>query len=754
MRPAKNSHAQSPPLVRVGADLAAAPSRYGASRSIASWMAVGVAVATLIAILIGGRDLVGSSIFSWHLERPALHEGGGELLVAGLLLWWTMQRAGITARFALSAAVVALYLRHHGVDAAVLASGMYCLGLYGLGRRLDAWIYRENSPELRIVRSAGFGIGAAGLVLWLAALLFGLGFEASRVLGLATAAVGLVAWAFTAPFRDIPRARPDPLTASAYALGLVALLALMARSNTVLYYDSIWYGLRPDRVLFGNHGVYSFLGLTTQVHYYPKLYEVVLAPLQGWGDLSFVIGFNAWCLLLLFVASRGLALTCGVSAERSSVLAIMLACFPAFIGVAETSKGDILAAAMVVMAIHALQLGLQRRDPGYFSLVLIGALLASGLRLSALPWLAVLFVMTAALWGGELVRRPRTAFDWIRGRPGLMVAAVAFLTLLVHYRTWLLAGTPLITNASTQLLFDRLGWTLRYPVGALTGGEPASGLAALADLPYLALAPSLFVFHTFKWMGAAWLVAFPAALLRLFVPDRRKWLRSNAIPLTVGLAFPLLLAVNSWPSRGGDGNYFIVPAICLTCVGWSWLGKSRLADAVLVVCGALGLVAYLVTSNWVAGTTPFQMELGRAVRDERQQLSDYLSQGELNYVANFFAKCNRHTRVTGLLPETGQAFALPIRFEPLQEMAWNNPMAFTSEIRFVELMDATGTQFLVLPATREMAYLAPQLELHGFVDRTLERLIRRGDAMLVTQRGAFRIYRLLDAAPPRGCPSH
>lgn len=713
------------------------------------------------ATMAGAIDLLSSGRFTWHLKQPAFVQGGIELLALWVLLvaFQCMRAKRLGA--ALAVTVTVLYLRLHAIDLAAVASGAYCFGIYSLGRRIDTYLSRrqlQDSPIAysgrRLARATALGISAMTLVLWLPALVWGLSFEKTRLLGMLVAAIGWIFWLLHRPWRTwtLPQWRTDVLSASARALIVVCMLAVLARSNTAIYYDSIWYGLRPDRVLFGEHGVYNFLGLTTQVHYYPKLYEVLLAPLYGWGDLSFVVAFSMWALLLLAIAIQSLARDHGISSRKSWIIATVLVCYPAFAGTAETSKGDVMGAAFVLFGIAALVHTTKTRMSYLLGDVLMYALLATTLRLSTLPWLVVLCVGSALVLANFVRTQPARSLDWLWKGSGVAIGLAFSAALLVHYRTWLLTGTPLITNEDMQSLFDKLGFAIRYPIGHLTGRTTVAGFDGLKWFPQLALHPSGFVFHIIKWLGALWLSAFVLGLFRAaFLRGRKRWLMQNWMLIAMGLAFPALLALGSWPEPGGDGNYFLVPVACICIAGFSVVSTSRLFDAALLACGAIGLAAYLATANWVSGTAPFSIDLSRSPFDEKQQIHGYLARDDLTYLAAYLGSCNRHTRVVGILPNRGPAFALPVRYEPLQESRWNNRSAFVSSSTLADFMQATGTQLLILPDSAAAPWIADHYALYEFVDQAIQDMARRGDATEITRRGVYRIYRLRRSAPLRGC---
>ncbi|TZF91191.1 hypothetical protein [Cognatilysobacter lacus] len=719
-----------------------------------------VAAACVLATAAGAGELLRSGTFDWHLRQPTFVQGGLELMVVWVLLF-AASRLRRSAAFAVaSAAVVVLFVRLHSVDLALIASGVYCAGIYGLGSFLSrALAPQPASADLAEGRRVLVGLLTLSCVLWSGGLWYGLGFRQTQLLGAALALAGLALGA--GRWRSLGHAAADrvrgernALASAGWTLLATALLGLLVRTNTVLYYDSIWYGLRPDRVLFGEHGIYSYLGLTTQVHYYPKLYEVALSPLQGHGDLSIDLAFNLWATLFLVFVVRACAMAQGISTRTSTLLAVALTCVPACLGAAETSKGDVLAAAFVLLAARFVQEFARTRDSRLLADVLACALVATGLRLSTLPWLAVLLLATVALWVRLVLHRRTAAFAWLRGGAGMLSALAVWTVGLVHYRTFALTGTWLITNAKLQHSLDALGWKLRFPIGSLTGGEAPAGASGLVDVLNFAVAPSGYRFHVIKWMGAVWLVGALVVLARLAIaPSRVAWLRRHGVILAIGLLFPVVICLNAWPVRGGDGNYFIVPAACLAIAGFAAIRTSRLVDAGLLASAVIGTAMYLLTSNWVTGTEVPPRTLLRSPFDARQQLDAYLAQDNLTYVANYLGKCNVHTRVTGLLPDSGPAFALPARYEPLQEMDWDNAASLASTDAFGRLMKATGTQLVVLPADDRLPHVATQRRLFDFVRSAMLSWQASGRAVEQTRRGDYVLYRLTDAAPLRNCPA-
>jgi hypothetical protein len=92
-----------------------------------------------------------------------------------------------------------------------------------------------------------------------------------------------------------------------------------------------------------------------------------------------------------------------------------------------------------------------------------------------------------------------------------------------------------------------------------------------------------------------------------------------------------------------------------------------------------------------------------------------------------------------------------VRYEPLQEMSWNNAGSFQNPAAFLQLLGSTGTQLVVLPRQATMPHLADQQALYEFARRAIGELTGDGEATLVTGVGDYDVYRLSRSAPLRGC---
>ncbi len=664
------------------------------------WATWAFSLSAVALTVFGIFRLIADGPFGWHVRQPSFIQGGLELLVLTLILGTAMAFARGRARVLLVLAAAAIYFRLHSIDFAVMGALTYGCGIYGLGWSLTRILKISPSNEGYLYRNHALriftGLALLASVLFLGGFLFAWSYESSRAVAVALAIAGCVATlASVGQRRPITLPWPTSRWTALFAAVIMAVLAAaVARSNTLIYYDSIWYGMRPDRVLFGAKGLFEFIGLTTQVHYYPKLFEVVLSPLQSSGDFSLAIAANALCAVLFCMAVVSLARQMDLSRLVGMAAAALVLCTPAAAGSVETTKGDILAITLVIFASSALCSYYRRRDPGLLVDVAVFALLASTVRLAVLPWLALIFVAWSLTVATGPWRKHVARGDWQLFRHLLLAIPAALAFLLTHLRTFVLTGTPLITNASLQESLSTLGFSLRFPVGSLLGAGSREGLATAADvLLNTAVAPQLYEFHVFKWMGAAWLAGIAIIALRLF-PLARK----NGAMLVLGLAaiFPALLAFNAWTVRGGDGNYFLVSITAIYLAALATLDQqSRVLRCALLFCVLGGTCAYLFSSNWVTGTRPFSASLLGSPWDQYAQTREFQQRDVgIAPISDILAKCSLHLRVAGTLPLPA-AFTLPVQYEPIQEWTWNNSESFRGSSSFAKLTQATDTDLII-----------------------------------------------------------
>ncbi|HEY0179670.1 MAG TPA: hypothetical protein VGC30_08565, partial [Dokdonella sp.] len=235
-----------------------------------------VAIATAAAFIgVPIWELIVPGPFDWHVQTAAYWQGGLEavaliaIVSAAFLLRPRWPRA-------LAIVAVALYLRRHAVDAALLVDALYLEIVVGVGMTLRRLLrVPPASDSLDYVLAFVAGLAVWSVCAWTASA-----FELGSARDLQWLTVLLAAAAAFGGQRPLlaqlwRRARAQTPAGRLWCGALAAwLLVLFARARVAIGFDTQWYGLRGAYVLVPDRSVYEPLALTSPVHYYPKLYEL------------------------------------------------------------------------------------------------------------------------------------------------------------------------------------------------------------------------------------------------------------------------------------------------------------------------------------------------------------------------------------------------------------------------------------------------------------------------------------------------
>ncbi len=647
--------------------------------------------------------------FSWHVRQPAFWQGGLEALaLIGIVAGACAARGRMLV---LAAIALLLYLRHHAVDVAVLLDVLYLEIIIGFGafvRRVFGLPAPRDSGEYLQV----FVLGLLGwsVLAWSASALDA---GSIRQLRWLTLLVGVPA--LFGRHRPLIAFLVDGLRARApierfWCGAIVAWLAVLhARSKVAFGYDALWYGLRPEYVLNPHHSVFEPLGLTSPVHYYPKLYEVFLLPLSALGDNSVPIGMSIWILVLILLACDRLGRRLDLPARAALPVLATIATLPALASVAVGPKTDMISIALLLFAANAAFTFLDTRSPADALWLLICAALAPLAKLTALPFAGALVLATlfAAIRGRG--REPSFVYDpptGARERRLALAAAVAaaIVATFVITRTWLLAGMPTVGPDVLFQTWRALGMSLKEPVGTLDWTTPQ----VWADVPMLLVdwlfRPQTMPHVVTAWVGNVWAWLALSAMLAALAGARRGR-RVAYWPLVGLMAAGLVLAIGvRYLVRGSDGNYFLaalLPTILVTAAAaFARLGNAQRAFAVALAClpaFALFQATYsFASAGWVPGTRAFDLDLTRDWQESRRERWSRLQRAGLATIGRYLKEQDGLTRSVGYAAEP-ESFLLPSRFEYLPTISYSHPEYLATPEAFDAFLRAQQIRFLILP---------------------------------------------------------
>ena len=440
----------------------------------------------------------------------------------------------------------------------------------------------------------------------------------------------------------------------------------MAHSNAVLDPDSLWYSFRPERVLVGESSVFEFIGMVSPVHYFPKLYEVLTLPLAAAQEIT-LMQARASCSghcwrVLVFTWLRELGHDPATALRRCSAGVDI----PAFSNVTLSAKPDVFAALMVVAMAWFCWRFQATRDARTIPWLLASAALAVGAKLAVIPYVAV---MGAAFL--VLLARRRPARTPLREHDGLWpMAGAAAVLVLVSARTWMLAGMPTVGPEQLIAVWNAFGMSLRFPVGTLewTDALPWQHIARI--LTGWAFDPTRFSHLQISWPGNVWwLLPLAAAFAPRVMPATApRWL----LWLLPGTALLMLVTI-AFVNEGGDGNYFLAPAVLAT-IGALDFAFGRLGAGLRCAlrCVSLALfVAFhggysLMSAGWGPGTRAWDTDFGRENRDQRARDQAALTQLGLATAAEHLRNAGSRMRVVG----RGGDNRLPARYEEVENLLY------------------------------------------------------------------------------------
>ncbi|MCB1566179.1 MAG: hypothetical protein KDI78_11250 [Xanthomonadales bacterium] len=644
-----------------------------------------MAIAASLAVFLN-LTLVGP--MAWHFQQPAAVQGGIEAILLLTMLAFFATRDGKSRWFGI-AALLAFYLRRHHVDVPVLIVLLVAEGLVSAGAVADR---SNDTPDIwRSVRRM-----VLGLCLWLAILLV------LHANGLARPGLSLGILLLTsitlllvrrqssvvAPTLRAFSKRPAPERAG-WALLAGWFVVLMARSNHVIGSDTLWYLIRGQYVLAPNGSFFEPLGLVSAVHYFPKLWELLLLPWDAASDLSFGVGFD---LMLLATGLMALAIVLrrlGINRTMLPLALLAIATLPAISSAVLQLKTDIAAwmFCMVALAAAARWFEYGGRKPIIWIACSIG--LACCAKLTALPYMGVLVLAVAAL--SVLQRSPTIrdaqAADPIKttGFSDWMLLGLTFcIGLSMLWRTLVTSGMPTIGPGPLVSIWNLLGMHLKAPAGTLDWLRPQDWSDAPWLLPEALFAPNELPKVRITWIGNIWFLCGLLVLLWRGAadssqpdPGRQQLSRALWAVSATGL---LLLLGWEYHVRGSDGNYFIVALSAVSCLGFA--AVSRLANTIsrrrglvvmLLICSAWQAALGFVSSAWSSpGTRAFDLDLGRSVLDTRATLAHRRTLAGLDPIYRILKGLPADTRVVGV-GKSVDVHLLPLRVEALEAIYYSRP---------------------------------------------------------------------------------
>jgi len=702
----------------------------GVTGGRSGWIAISWGLVFAVFFILPVIDLYAPGrVLWWHIRERAYVQGGIEVVVLYFLMVFALGRTRFRTAAILCLGLSAFYLRRHHVDLPTLAGLAYVEFLLLIG----AWLrHRFMSPKMPD-GSLFFYNFLIGTIAWIAVLLIAsaVGFGRPVDLAAVTVVCAVVAFAWLRPplasIRLFRRAWELPRAQRWWTAAFVVwILVLMARSNNTVGFDPLWYGLRPEFVLAPEKSLFDETGLVFPVFYFPKLFELLLLPLSAVPDFSYPIALNVGILGLVGLLVHRLCLDGGARDGLSTAAAAVAMTIPAIANSALTPKPDLIASFFVLLSVWLLFRAFRHRDVNDVLFAASAALLSMQCKLVAIPYVGVLglSVAVASWWFSRRHARSPSAdgafIDW-SASSGLAraccIGAVG-LSLVFMWRTWSLTGMPTIGPDPLIQIWTWLGFQFIEPAGTLRWTWPQVWSEVPGVMIDMLFFPSRLSNLVITWIGNIWL---SLALFGVYCgwAYRRKFALSveQSFLFTPLIFCGLLLAFGAkYHSRGGDGNYLIVPLFiaicsavtCLTQVTERGSTEDRLSLAAMAV-SALFHVSFSFANAWwdPPGTRRWDVDLSRSTIDTPERRSAVLAYTGLAEVEQYLHSLPKPLRVVGYVNREVNAFWLSTRFESIETVGYSRPEYIATEagfLRFLKLAQIDAVIMPIDPTDRPPAY--------------------------------------------------
>lgn len=685
--------------------------------------ALAIVIFGVLLAICGPLNLVLEGPFIWSIQQPEAWQGGIELGALAILAAAAAYYLRGWQRGLLLGMLCLTYARRHGVDLAIVGSLAYFEGIASLG--LIAYRGFSRVKDCAVddyLIALSMGLLAWSCTEW---LLSAVGLGSLRDLEIAAILIlgGALCMERRPPILSFLYSRMGQRDISAALMSAFAcavVLMLFAKSAVSIDFDSLWYGMRGDRVLVSAGSVFRSLGLVASVHYAPQAYELLLVPLSGLHSVTATFGFTIWCVLALGICLYAIGERLGWKPVLSLMMVAVALATPAVLNIAITAKGDVLAAYWIFFGLYGFIRYRQSKDWRWLLLVLAGAPAAISFRMSAFVYAGLLALIALIYLATELVARSKESAP-LPLRNGIwlwiIVGSLSLFTL-VTTRTYLLAGLPFIEPGILVRLTEMLGFARKFPASNAPPQNISWNHEILPLLFDFAFRPAKLPHVRIAWAGSA-CVFFSIIGLALNRFNMRAFSRLYIFWIFAS-TFIVILQLVQFPDRGGDGNYFIVPILCLIVAGLGSVGNHLLQKslpghclrAVLFLFVISSVLVALVTGSWGPGTRGFDLDFRKPGADYNVRAKAVLAYNGMMPIYDFLRKLPRDTRALGLVPDSMLEKLpdswLPVREESLNAISMYMPPYASSSKAIESFIERDKIEYVMLP-TDGSSYISSQL---------------------------------------------
>jgi len=598
------------------------------SLNMALIILIGQLLLALALIALPYRDLFINGPFTWQLHQLRFTQGGIEALVLlTLCIAINMAHRRPLLRGIGLLIVGLVYLRLHYIDVQLLVAFIYVEALIAIGALvLSPWRKSVKPLDFTVLTFlCGIAIGAL-LIIFLSLMRLATPFICYAVV----VALGLMC-AFlkrTSPLilqisrSGITRGLSQRLT---YSCLYATVLVMAAKIHLIADYDSMWYGLRSQFVLEQGGSIFANLGLAHFVYYYPKLYEILILPLCGFGDTGFPAAFNVFIYIVLLAVVYEGVLTLGISRSYAALSALAVGWTPVVVSTVLLVKPDFLTATILLIAFFYSVRAVAQLNLAYSFVAISALFIALAGKLVSIPFggmLAICFFVSLAYRTIHISYKNHSlATIDTRIKYGNVILPIGIAVLIaISYRTYRLTGLPIIEPSFLVNWLSYLGFHPHFPYSPAYIGETWHfHLTDTLSWVWMIIAPSKLPDIVFTWTGNLFVLTAILAFIAI-----RKW--HGHVEFTIAFifsgilfAFALVFIAFYGDIPGGDGNYYVFPIIAFTAVtvaSYQYLSTSLRNSSIIILLLLMmfhAVVWFATTPLWKSGTNAFKFDFTHSI---------------------------------------------------------------------------------------------------------------------------------------------
>jgi hypothetical protein len=713
--------------------------------------------------------------YSWHIKRDAVIQGLIELFIyfiASLFIIKFINNKKILIISILS--ILCFYLQAHSALFAFIIIWLYFEIIIQIGNIIKILLLKENTETLESYLTSFL----IGFIIWSAIAIFCSFINEGSIksLRIVTIILGIVCL-----FSKIKIAKNKLFVEKIIKVylsctklqmvlctGIFFLILIQCVKGTrVVDFDSLWYGLFTDRLLFGSKSFFESFGLLHYVHYYPKLLELFCAPFSDFNIFSFIYSINIMFYFFVLLVCYRIMKTVKLDTTNALILVFPIGTLPCFANMATTAKTDVSTTFFLLLIILFIIIYFLQKKENYLYLVILSCLSSMCLKPHALFYLFQILIGVFVLIIYLKYKDNKKILFKITDKNNiikysLLIGINIFVVFGIYYRTYKLTGYPtypIIVGLWKKLHFQGV-YPFENPVNNLIKGlGNIQGISFYFNRIYNILFDPTKVNARFdnSWTGNIfiWLFFIIISIIIFNIVNKKQITKSVSTEIKIFIIVTIPISVISiiftifWYPLITDGNYLIFP-ICISIIMLGsviisiltknnvqsnvfFLGLNKnifYAIFILLICLQF-IIMFVSHFSWIWGTDIFSFNVKKPIYRNRLDYIEWsLEHRQLTDIENFLISCGLvNPRILGVENED---FILSCRYESYNISGLSG--VFDTHENFIKYINWANIDFILVPKDEE------RKKTHKSFISYIQYLIDNNQASIIT----FNAYDLIN----------